>query len=80
MLELAEKMIKEGKGEELMPRDASPEAPITANRYCLQINFALVFTLNIQELVVSFLYSNSLIQILFSIWLQVPLTKCIHGR
>ncbi|KAG0580114.1 hypothetical protein KC19_4G147700 [Ceratodon purpureus] len=33
MLELAEKMIKEGKGEELMPRDASPEAPITANRF-----------------------------------------------
>uniref|UniRef100_A0A7I4DMQ7 Uncharacterized protein n=1 Tax=Physcomitrium patens TaxID=3218 RepID=A0A7I4DMQ7_PHYPA len=33
MLELAERMIKEGKGEELMPRDASPEAPITANRF-----------------------------------------------
>lgn len=34
MLELAEKMVKEGKGEELMPRDASPEAPMTAYRYC----------------------------------------------
>ena len=33
MLELAENMIKDGKGEELMPRDASPEAPITAYRY-----------------------------------------------
>ncbi|KAG0591656.1 hypothetical protein KC19_1G191200 [Ceratodon purpureus] len=33
-LELAEKMIKEGKGEELMPRDTSPEAPITAYRCC----------------------------------------------
>jgi pimeloyl-ACP methyl ester carboxylesterase len=33
MLELAEKMVKEGKGEELMPRDASPEAPMTAYRY-----------------------------------------------
>ncbi|KAG0591658.1 hypothetical protein M758_1G228600 [Ceratodon purpureus] len=32
-LELAEKMIKEGKGEELMPRDTSPEAPITAYRF-----------------------------------------------
>jgi hypothetical protein len=33
MLELAEKMIQEGKGEELMPRDANPDAPITAYRY-----------------------------------------------
>jgi hypothetical protein len=43
MLELAEKMIKEGKGEELMPRNASPEAPITANRYYLQIIYVTVF-------------------------------------
>lgn len=33
MLELAENMIKDGKAEELMPREASPEAPITAYRY-----------------------------------------------
>lgn len=33
MLELAEEMIQEGKGEELMPRDANPDAPITAYRF-----------------------------------------------
>jgi hypothetical protein len=33
MLELAEKMIEERKGEELMPRDANPDGPITACRY-----------------------------------------------
>ncbi|KAH9572141.1 hypothetical protein CY35_02G130900 [Sphagnum magellanicum] len=33
MLELAEKMIQEGKGNDLMPREASPQAPITASRY-----------------------------------------------
>jgi hypothetical protein len=43
MLELAEKMIKEGKGKELMPRSASPEAPITANRYYLQIIYVRIF-------------------------------------
>jgi pimeloyl-ACP methyl ester carboxylesterase len=32
MLELAEKMIQEGKGNDLMPREASPQAPITASR------------------------------------------------
>ncbi|GAQ88441.1 Predicted hydrolases or acyltransferases (alpha/beta hydrolase superfamily) [Klebsormidium nitens] len=32
-LQLAEKMIAEGKKHALMPREASPEAPITAYRY-----------------------------------------------
>jgi hypothetical protein len=32
LLELAEKMIQEGKGNDLMPREASPQAPITASR------------------------------------------------
>jgi pimeloyl-ACP methyl ester carboxylesterase len=32
MLELAEKMIQEDKGNDLMPREASPQAPITASR------------------------------------------------
>eukprot|EP00897_Mesotaenium_endlicherianum_P006887 jgi/Mesen1/6226/ME000320S05418 len=32
-LEVAEKMIQEGKGEELMPRHVNPHAPITALRY-----------------------------------------------
>ncbi|BBN11144.1 hypothetical protein MPTK1_5g09420 [Marchantia polymorpha subsp. ruderalis] len=33
LLDLAEIMIKEGKGEELMPREADPCAPINALRY-----------------------------------------------
>lgn len=33
MIDLAFKMISEGKGLELMPRDASPDVPITAYRY-----------------------------------------------
>lgn len=32
MIDLAFKMINEGKGLELMPRDASPDVPITAYR------------------------------------------------
>lgn len=32
MLDLAESMIKTGKANDLMPREASPEAPITAYR------------------------------------------------
>ncbi|KAG1338463.1 hypothetical protein COCNU_04G007690 [Cocos nucifera] len=33
MIDLAVKMITEGKGMELMPREANPDAPITAYRY-----------------------------------------------
>ncbi|KAL3689672.1 hypothetical protein R1sor_015981 [Riccia sorocarpa] len=33
LLDLAERMVKEGKGEELMPREADPSAPINALRY-----------------------------------------------
>ncbi|KAJ8451972.1 hypothetical protein Cgig2_016553 [Carnegiea gigantea] len=33
MIDLASKMIGEGKGSELMPRNANPDAPITAYRY-----------------------------------------------
>eukprot|EP00250_Pteridium_aquilinum_P033141 c5241_g1_i1 orf=341-1390(-) len=33
MIDLAAKMIKEGRPMDLMPREASPEAPITAYRY-----------------------------------------------
>uniref|UniRef100_A0A7C9A8C9 Uncharacterized protein n=1 Tax=Opuntia streptacantha TaxID=393608 RepID=A0A7C9A8C9_OPUST len=33
MIDLASKMISEGKGSELMPRNANPDAPITAYRY-----------------------------------------------
>lgn len=32
MIDLASKMISEGKGSELMPREANPDAPITADR------------------------------------------------
>jgi len=32
MIDLASKMISEGKGSELMPRNANPDAPITAYR------------------------------------------------
>ncbi|KAJ7522018.1 hypothetical protein O6H91_19G079200 [Diphasiastrum complanatum] len=33
MIDLAESMIREGKGLDLMPREANPDAPITAYRY-----------------------------------------------
>nr|GMD75696.1 UPF0613 protein PB24D3.06C [Ipomoea batatas] len=33
MIDLASKMISEGQGSELMPREANPDAPITAYRY-----------------------------------------------
>ncbi|RAL38467.1 hypothetical protein DM860_002445 [Cuscuta australis] len=33
MIDLASKMISEGRGLELMPREANPDAPITAYRY-----------------------------------------------
>ncbi|CAH9080555.1 unnamed protein product [Cuscuta europaea] len=33
MIDLASKMISEGRGSELMPREANPDAPITAYRY-----------------------------------------------
>ncbi|KAG0542156.1 hypothetical protein BDA96_02G078900 [Sorghum bicolor] len=33
MIDLAAKMISEGRGMELMPREANPDAPITAYRY-----------------------------------------------
>ncbi|XP_011071537.1 UPF0613 protein PB24D3.06c [Sesamum indicum] len=33
MIDLASKMITEGRGSELMPREANPDAPITADRY-----------------------------------------------
>ncbi|KAG1365439.1 hypothetical protein COCNU_12G004390 [Cocos nucifera] len=33
MIDLAVKMINEGRGMELMPREANPDAPITAYRY-----------------------------------------------
>lgn len=32
MIDLASTMISEGRGLELMPRDADPSSPITANR------------------------------------------------
>lgn len=32
MIDLAAEMIKEGRSMDLMPREASPEAPITAYR------------------------------------------------
>jgi hypothetical protein len=33
MIDLASKMISEGRGMDLMPREANPDAPITAYRY-----------------------------------------------
>ncbi|KAK1395184.1 UPF0613 protein like [Heracleum sosnowskyi] len=33
MIDLASKMISEGRGSELMPREANPDSPITAYRY-----------------------------------------------
>lgn len=33
MIDLAAKMISEGRGMDLMPREANPDAPITAYRY-----------------------------------------------
>ncbi|XP_057524568.1 UPF0613 protein PB24D3.06c-like isoform X1 [Amaranthus tricolor] len=33
MIDLASKMISEGKGSDLMPREANPDAPITAYRF-----------------------------------------------
>ncbi|PSR92685.1 UPF0613 protein like [Actinidia chinensis var. chinensis] len=33
MIDLASKMISEGRSSELMPREANPDAPITASRY-----------------------------------------------
>lgn len=33
MIDLASKMISEGRGSELMPKEADPEAPMTANRW-----------------------------------------------
>jgi hypothetical protein len=33
MIDLASKMISEGRGMDLMPREAYPDAPITAYRY-----------------------------------------------
>ena len=33
MIDLASSMISEGRGSELMPREADPTAPITAYRY-----------------------------------------------
>lgn len=35
MIDLAAKMISDGKGNELMPREADNCAPITAYRYAL---------------------------------------------
>lgn len=32
LIDLASTMIREGRGSELMPREADPEAPITAYR------------------------------------------------
>ena len=32
MIDLASKLISEGRGSELMPREANPDAPITAYR------------------------------------------------
>lgn len=32
MIDLASKLISEGKGSDLMPREANPDAPITAYR------------------------------------------------
>lgn len=32
MIDVASKMISEGKGSDLMPREANPDAPITAYR------------------------------------------------
>jgi hypothetical protein len=33
MIDVASKMIQSGRSMDLMPREASPEAPITAYRY-----------------------------------------------
>ena len=33
MIDLAAKMISEGRGMDLMPREANPDAPIIAYRY-----------------------------------------------
>lgn len=32
MIDMASKMISEGRGSELMPREANPDSPITAYR------------------------------------------------
>ncbi|KAG7018675.1 SPAPB24D3.06c, partial [Cucurbita argyrosperma subsp. argyrosperma] len=40
MIDLASTMISEGRGSYLMPREASPSSPITANRY-LQVIFSM---------------------------------------
>ena len=40
MIDLAAKMIGEGRGMELMPREANPDAPITSYRWKYLIDLA----------------------------------------
>lgn len=42
MIDLAAKLISEGRGSELMPREADPSAPITAYRW-VYVNFNTLF-------------------------------------
>lgn len=41
MIDLAAKMISEGRGPEIMPREADPSAPITAYRWVYINNVAV---------------------------------------
>jgi hypothetical protein len=68
MIDLAAKMISEGRGMDLMPREANPDAPITAYRYSF---YDCVFELRNTEI-----YTKSLLvvsQALNCFWLWCQL-------